>query len=136
MVLVAWAEPVENGWAQIPITVAKDYIASTTIPSGPGPFAWAKQENFVSMLEDAGWHDVRVDAFEGLAEIRIGESDDPVQRAVDFAMRIGPMASRIKDIDAPSREKLRGELYAAFERYSDKNSVKVPTKAWIIQGRA
>lgn len=136
MSLVAWAEPDQNGWAQIPLDAVRDILPSSPIGTGPGPFAWADQDNFVPILKAAGWKDVTVDPYIGRAEIRIGDSDDPITRAVDFAMRIGPMASRLKGSARELRDQIRESLYTEFEKYLDKDMVLVPTKAWIIKGLA
>jgi SAM-dependent methyltransferase len=136
MSLVAWAEPDQNGWAQIPLDAAHNLLHSPRIGTGPGPFAWANQDNFVPILKAAGWKNVIVEPYIGRAEIRIGDSDDPIMRAVDFAMRIGPMASRMKGCARELRDEIREILYIEFEKYLDKDMVLVPTKAWIIKGLA
>lgn len=136
MSLVAWGDPSENGWAQMPLDLAAEFVGSTVIGDGPGPFAWANQAAFMPMLEKSGWRNLRATAFTGVAEIRLGESDDPVQRAVDFAMRIGPMASRTKGMDKDTRAKIRALLYPELKKFLDNDAVMVPTKAWIIEGNA
>jgi SAM-dependent methyltransferase len=140
LVIVCWCAGSENGWASIPLKAAAPILGvenSAPAPSGaPGPFAWADPDYFGPILQSAGWKDLAWRSVEKHAVLSTGDDPDPVERAVQFTLRIGPMARRLEGVDAKLRSEIAQTLRGSFQNYLDAGAVKVPTKAWIITGSA
>ncbi len=137
--IVCWCSAKENGWASIPMTAARDILELQNVkqaPVGtPGPFAWADPLYFVPILEKAGWSDLTWQAVERPAIFTTGNNPDPVERAVDFTMRVGILARHLKGKPPELRDRVANSLRDVFHKYVDGDAVYVPTKAWVINGK-
>lgn len=134
-VFVAWREPARNQWASVPSTFAAEGMISPGAPSGPGPFAWEDPGTFRPLLGDAGFRIVAEHTHEFMAEIADGDDPDPVERAIAFMMRIGPMASRLKG--APEEAKVEAEAFLRrrLPRHVQGGVVRLLASAWIIEAQ-
>lgn len=135
-VFVAWRPPERNQWASVPMTFSTDGLADPGRPAGAGPFAWADPGVFRPLLEGAGFHDVRVETSEYLAEIADGDDPDPLQRAIDFMLRIGPLASRLRGTPDAARREAEVFLKSRLARHVQDGAVRLLASAWIIEARA
>ncbi|MEL7154374.1 MAG: class I SAM-dependent methyltransferase, partial [Pseudomonadota bacterium] len=135
-VFVAWREAARNQWASVPMTFSTDGAAPQGPQAGPGPFAWADPTTFVPILEQSGFTSVAYDAFEFMAEIREGDDPDPVERAANFMMRIGPMASRMKGASDQAKDEARSFLRQRLARHLQLGAVHLLASAWIITAKA
>jgi SAM-dependent methyltransferase len=138
--IVCWTAAQENGWASIPVNAANVIIGNdkqAKPPTGtPGPFAWANPEYFAPVLERAGWQNLNWKAVEIAAEIATGSDQDPIERAIQFSLRIGPLARRLAGTPPEIRTQVGLVLRETFKDYLDGDAVRVPTKAWVITGNA
>ncbi|MEM7211720.1 MAG: class I SAM-dependent methyltransferase, partial [Pseudomonadota bacterium] len=135
-VFVAWREAARNQWASVPMTFATDGAAPQGPQSGPGPFAWADPEVFTTQLQAGGFEDVQSRAFEFMAEISEGEDPDPVARASDFMMRIGPLAAKLRGASPEAKAEARTFLNQRLSRHVKDGAVRLLSSAWIITARA
>ena len=137
-VFVAWRDISRNQWASVPMTFAAEALpgARPAGAPGPGPFAWAEPATYRPVLEGAGFRDVSETAFEFMAEIGEGDDADPLDRAVAFMMRIGPLASRLKDAPPQAREEARAFLARRLARHVQDGAVRLLASAWIVRARA
>ena len=138
-VFVAWVPREENPWASLPLDAAAHLIdvpAADAVSAGPGPFAWCDPDTFNTILSDAGWRDVTWHAETHMAMMGAGDDADPLARAAEFALRIGPLASRLRGATPDLRTAVRGALINAFSPWLKDGAVQIPTSAWIIQARA
>lgn len=137
---VTWQPLAVNDWARVPILAATPVLgaAATSLePSvGPGPFAWAEPEAFVSILAGAGWRDIEWKPVERMAQISMGNKIDPVDRAVEFAMTTGPLASRTKGVPPEQRSAIANLLAPELQKHLRDDVVQLSTSAWIIEGRS
>lgn len=90
----------------------------------------------LALLRGAGWRDVRATAYDHRVPIGAGTDPDPIARAVLFACRIGPLASRIAALAPEARAAVRARLAAGFDAHLEDGAVRVPASAWIIEARA
>lgn len=138
--IVCWCDARDNGWASIPLKAARPILgADNTKPApvgSPGPFAWAGPEYFGPLLARAGWKNVAWQAIDLHASLTTGNDPDPIERAIAFTLRVGPLARRLEGVAPEIRAKIANALRDAFQNYLDGDVVRVPTKAWIITGRA
>lgn len=139
--IVCWCAAKENGWATIPLKAARPIMggqsSSPAIAGTPGPFAWADPAFFGPILEKSGWKNLKWDVVESDAEMTTGNDPNPITRAVQFSLRIGPLARSLAGAEPEVRAEIGVALARAFRDYLDEDdTVRVPTKAWIITGNA
>lgn len=138
LAVVCWASAHENDWARVPLNEAQPILgeAATQLapPSGPGPFAWSRPETFKTILTEAGWKNLTWNKVEVLAEIGTGKDPDPVERAVAFCMRIGPLAGRLQGVDPELRDQIKARLRKRLPDYLQGGVVKLASSAWVIEG--
>jgi len=138
LAIACWRAPRLNEWASLPIRLAGDLIAPAgpPTPGAPGPFAWADPDDFVPMLQGAGWRDVAATPFDHDAPIGVGDDPDPAMRAVAFACRIGPLASRLAGKPPEFRAAVKARLRSGFAPFVKDGAVRVAASAWIVTARA
>ena len=138
--VTCWREAALNGWVTVPLVAARPVLGKdvTRAPSlsGPGPFGWADPEYFAPLLRDAGWQDVQWQPVDRPARIATGNDSDPVVRAVAFVMRIGTLASRLRQVDPDTRARVAAALTEAFSPLVRDGYVEVPTAGWCITAKA
>lgn len=98
-VFTVWAEPKYNPWAMIPASVGHEILgpAEKLPPGAPGPFGWATPEIFEPILSGAGFADLSYTEHEIEMAVGYGSDEDPIDRAVALAARIGPLARRLEE---------------------------------------
>ncbi len=139
LVIVCWCAAKDNGWATIPLKAARSLLGEMPPPppaGTPGPFAWADPDFFQPILKQAGWNNIAWRAVDANAAITTGDAPDPVERAVQFTLRIGPLARRLEGMAPEKRVEIAKLVAAAYQEYLDGDVVRVPTKAWIISANA
>lgn len=138
LAIACWRSPKLNAWASLPMALAGDLVApkGPSAPGAPGPFAWADRDAFAPMLARAGWRDVAAAPFDHTAPIGVGDDPDPVARAVRFATRIGPLASRLAGQPPELRDAVKARLRDGFAPLVKDGAVRVAASAWIVTARA
>jgi SAM-dependent methyltransferase len=138
-VFVAWREVARNQWAAVPMTFVQEGLGGTVAAAGPGPFAWADPAVFRPLLEGAGFSEVRERTHEFMAEIGDGDDPDPVERAILFMTRIGPLARRLREAPDSARREATEFLRKRLARHAKDGGtgdVRLLASAWIIEARA
>lgn len=139
LAIACWRPARLNQWATLPLKLAGDLLgeAAAPAPSGaPGPFAWAEPEIFAPILTGAGWREVAWAEVDGSFAPSAGDDPDPVRRAVAFTLRIGPMASRLRDAPADIRAAVAARLEEGFAPLVSGGAVRLNWAAWVITARA
>ena len=140
LVVTCWRAAALNGWVTLPLDAARPVLGAslTAYPDagGAGPFGWADPDQVRALLAAAGWREVALTAVDREAAIGTGDDPDPVERAVLFLMRIGTLASRLRDVDRPVRAKVRAALAEACAPLVEGGAVRVPTAGWVVSARA
>ncbi len=131
-----WQAPSENLWATLPMQLLADVIPPDPRydPLAPGPFAFADPERVASILTDAGWQGVTCHALPFAMTMGVG--DDPVQSAVDFALRIGPAARSVREAGPDVEAIARTRLHAAFAEHARDGVVGLPATVWLVAAHA
>ena len=135
-VFVAWREAAVNQWASVPLTFSTDGAAPQGPKSGPGPFAWADPAVFTGALVGGGFSQIAAEPFEYMAEISEGDDPDPVARAADFMMRIGPLAAKLRGATPEAKQEARDFLHHRLARHVSDGAVRLMASAWIITARS
>ncbi|QPH53536.1 class I SAM-dependent methyltransferase [Pontivivens ytuae] len=135
-----WRAASLNGWVTIPLAAARPVLGeeATQAPpaGGAGPFGWADEAYVRDLLTGAGWSDVALTPVDREAAISTGSDPDPVARATAFTLRIGILASRLRERSEEERAAVADALAAAFAPLVREGAVRIPTAGWIVTARA
>ncbi len=93
---LCWQELGRNPWMRVPLMAAAQHVPlpEPPAPGAPGPFSLADSAGLHEILEAAGWHSVACEPLEGVLSLG-GRLD--LERAVDFALRIGPVGAAVRE---------------------------------------
>lgn len=136
LAFACWTELEANPWFSHPLEVASRQLGrpEQRHPRAPGPFALAERAYVRSILEDAGFADVRIDR----AEIAI-EVEGTVEDEAAFASTMGPAARLIReraaDPDAVART-IQAEVAGAFRPFATASGVRFPAVVLLVSARA
>lgn len=131
-----WQSPSENLWATLPTQLLADVLPPDPRydPNAPGPFAFADPEHVAAILGDAGW---QAPVFHAMPFAMVmGEGDDPVAAAVDFALRIGPAARSVREAGPEVVAIARERLAKAFADHLAEGQVGLPAAIWLVTADA
>ena len=127
---VCWRAPAENVWMMAPLQAALRYVPPPPPddPEAPGPFAFARPERIRAILTDAGFTDLRIEAWNQ----DVGGFD--LKTAVMLALRVGPLGRILRE--APEhRENVTGAVRDVLAGYDTADGVKMPSASWIVTAR-
>lgn len=125
----AWRDASENPWVSVPVQAAAPLLGTPRVPpaGAPGPFAFAAPATIRSVLGEAGWVDITIDA---LSVDRPLPGDDHLA------------AQAVLQLTPPLVEGLRARpevqddvIFAVAEALRDferDGSVVMPAAAWIV----
>ena len=131
-----WQPASDNLWATLPLQLLADVLPTQppADPHAPGPFAFADPEYTGAILSEAGWQNI---AFHALPfDMVMGEGDDPIAAAVQFALRIGPAARAVRDAGPDVEAIAQVRLAKAFAGYLADGHVALPAAVWLVSAEA
>ena len=134
-VVVCWREAVQNEWAVLPLEAASSVLGEAQTkpsPSGiPGPFAWAQEYMFTEILKQSGWS-VEAEPIDGSLVMNDPSAINPVEDAVQFAMQIGPLGSRLKGYDPAAQQAVYDALATTMRGKLKNDVIRFSTAGWVI----
>lgn len=110
--------------------VPPDPHAPRPDPLAPGPFAFADGERVERILAEAGWSDIRLDAFD--FDMVAGSGEDPVSDAIGYFSRIGPAARALAGLAGAQREALLEGIAALARANLRDGVVALGASVWIV----
>ena len=130
LVFSCWQELLQNEWIMVPAGAALAHVPFPDMgePGAPGPFALADRDRLQSVLSDAGWTDVTIDAAE--EPMRIGTSVDD---AMAFLRQSDIAARLLADVDDTAAAAALQAIEEAIEPHAGPNGVELTGRAWIVQ---
>ncbi len=139
LAIACWRTPKENEWASLPLAAAKAHLPPVPPADrfAPGPFAWSEpEETFAPMLREAGCRDLAWRPLDIEFDLANGAEGDPVEAAMQFALEIGPLSSRLRDAPDAMREAATEAVRAALAARAKGGEVRVRAAGWIVTARA
>lgn len=135
LAFVCWRKMQENEWTMLPWQVAKPFLPEQkpADPNAPGPFAFADRERTHTILTEAGFRDISIEAFNG--HMRLGTSAEDAARQLTSLM--GPTSRALKDVDEATRAKVReaiGKEIAIFQGSAPE--IAPGTACWLVRAKA
>jgi ubiquinone/menaquinone biosynthesis C-methylase UbiE len=130
LALAVWGTPERNPWISIGFGLLVERgLLPAPDPSAPSPFAMASEARTRSLLERAGFSDVRTE------EVSVGfafrDLDDYMAHATDTG---GPAALALQSLSDHDREALRTEIAAAFAAFGADGGYELPGLALTAAG--
>jgi len=134
-VVVCWREAAQNEWAVLPLQAVASVLGEARTkpsPSGvPGPFAWAEEHVFNEILHQSGWS-FEAHHFDGSLAMNTVPAINPVDDAVEFAMKVGPLGSRLKALEPDLRKDVCDALADEMRAKLQDGVVRLSTAGWVI----
>lgn len=128
LALLAWRELARNEWLCIfRATLAAGRELPEPPPGAPGPFGLADADRVRSILDQAGFEDVDLEAVDEPVEFG-SDADD----AFAFARTTGIVKGLTEDLDEATRAGALAQLRAALEQHDTGAGVLLGTSAWLI----
>ncbi len=132
---ICWRPMIENPWVLIPLRAASRHLELPTPPdpTAPGPFAFGDAERLRAILNTAGYDDVLVEKHD--SRLAIGSATD-LEKAVDFAMDIGPVSALLLEKSDETRSAVRSSIREAMQPHLTPAGVVVDWAAWLVSARS
>ncbi|PLK24314.1 trans-aconitate 2-methyltransferase [Novosphingobium sp. TH158] len=132
MIFSCFRSPQENGWAS-GLAALLPGGGPRPDPHAPGPFAFADAGRVHALLEEAGWHGVRIEARD-FAYVA-GTGDGPVADAMAFFQRIGPAAPVLRALEGEERQAILERMERWLGGNLHDSMVVFPAAAWQVTAR-
>ena len=124
LAFVCWRAFADNEWAALPMAVASEFMTHPPAdPVAPGPFAFADKKRVETILGDAGFREISIEARDSTMD-----QGATIDEAVVAALAIGPLARAASEIDEATRTKLRGRLRATIP-------MRPGAAVWLVSAR-
>lgn len=133
LAFICWRTSDDNPWATVPIDAAGALVPGAALapPHVPGPFAFVDRERVRGFLEGAGWREVAIERSD--RTMFFGET---AEEAAATALRVGPLARSVADLDEDARGRLRERLAVALAAYATPAGVALSSSCWLVAARA
>jgi SAM-dependent methyltransferase len=132
LAFVCWRSMAQNLWASAPLAAARDLLPppEPMDPDAPGPFALADDARVRSVLERAGFHDVRAERLDTVMNLGADLAD-----AVQASLSIGPLSRVASQLDEATLEKVRVKVRAALAPFQTPAGITPPGACWLVSAR-
>lgn len=130
LTFVCWRTPAENKWASVPMAAAQPLLPpqEPSDPLAPGPFAFADSTRIATILAEAGFDDIEIEAFDGHADM----GDTPGDAAAR-SLNIGPLSRAVGESDAQTRARIGDAVARALAAYQTPLGVHAPVACWFVR---
>lgn len=97
----------------------------------PGPFGLADRERTYDILKQAGFRDIVIE--KTMPRSLMGAT---VEEAVEQALNLGPLARAVKDLDEPTKDKIRDRLKPVLARHQKEDGIAPPAACWLVGAKS
>jgi SAM-dependent methyltransferase len=132
---LCWQALARNPWMRVPLEAVARHapLPPMLAPGAPGPFAFADAGRVRSILEQAGFAEVRLEPLE--RELVLG-GEPSLEGAVRFALEgVGPAVAALREASAEVRAAAARSVAEALAPYAGPQGVLLPSAAWIATAR-
>ncbi len=132
MAFVCWQPLTDNPWAAVPFEAVANVLGrpEPQPADAPGPFSFGNAARVRRILEDAGFRDVSLRAFEAT---NVFGASGSIDDAVGEIARLGPVARLLVDQDEPSVTRALEAIKTAIAPYKGpQGAVQFKAAAWIV----
>ena len=131
MCFICWQSVDKNPWVTVPLRATAEHVPPPppSAPGAPGPFAFADPVRLEGILTNAGFQQVSCSSFESV--MRMG-ANRGIEGAVDFLLRIGPVASLLREASPDSQEAAKSSIAKALAPFASGDHVDLDCATWIV----
>lgn len=97
----------------------------------PGPFGLADSARTKTILEQAGWHGVRIERATPLS--LLGAT---VEEAAEQVMNMGPLARLVRQADDATKAKVHARITPYFTQFRTAEGIAPPAACWLVEAKA
>jgi SAM-dependent methyltransferase len=135
LLCAAWRPLAENPWFRVPQQAAAPLLPPQppSDPTAPGPFALANHDRTLRILQDAGWHDVKLTRQD--VPMRFAAAGQ-TQQATDFATRVGALSRMLADESPETRASVTLAVAEALKTYDTPAGIILSGSIWLISAHA
>ena len=135
LLCAAWRPLAENPWFTVPMQAARALLPPQppADPDAPGPFAFANPDRTSGIFRDAGWRDVALTRQD--VPMRFAAAGE-IDRATEFATRVGALARMLAEVDPALRPRIRSAVADALRAYDSPAGISLSGSIWLISARA
>jgi SAM-dependent methyltransferase len=135
LAFVCWQAFPQNSWMAVPLMAAAPHVKlpAPPAPDAPGPFSFGDDQRVRSILSDAGFANVTVDALQEPVTLA---GSGGLDAAVEFAVTgVGPLAAALREAGPAAATPVRAAIREALAPYTTGDSVRLPSAAWVVSTR-
>ena len=129
LVFSCWCAMNENDWVSLPMQAARDFVPPEEPQEqyAPGQFAFADAERVQAILTEAGFRNIWIERLE--TKVNLGVD---IEDAANEALNSGALLRASAEMDAASRETIRGHLRSLMEQYVTPDGIAMPGACWLV----
>jgi SAM-dependent methyltransferase len=133
LTFVCWCPQSEVCYLWQPYQMARDLLPALdpTPDNEPGPFGLADAPRTKAILEQAGWHDVRI--ARATPPSLLGST--PAEAAVQV-MNMGPLARLLREADDATKSKVQARITPYFDQFRSAEGIAPPAACWLVEAIA
>lgn len=130
---VCWQPPQLNAWISAPFAVARPMLPPqpTLDPRAPGPFAFAEPDYVRTILDGAGFRDIRIDDL--TTSLVLGRD---VDTALEMVCEVGPLSRSFAAVDPALRAKIIAAVREPLQAALTPSGVTLGASCWIVHATA
>lgn len=133
LAFVCWRPVAENPWVAVPREVVLRHVTPPPqAPDAPGQFSFADSSRVEGILADAGFADIRFEAYD--REFTITTSRD-LDAAVEAVMVRGPAGRFLRDADEATLAKVRTDMAPVIAPLVGDAGLVLGCGVWVVSAR-
>ncbi len=129
MAFLCWQSVAANPWMAMPFAAARAYLPEPPAqdPRAPGPFAFADADYVRSILRDAGFTRIGIEAVS--ADLVLGSD---IEEALTFCARVGPLSRPLAEASKDVRARAIAAVREAFAAHAKGGAVSYGASCWVV----
>ena len=135
LTFVCWQSVDRNAWVHLPRDIVAQHIVLDgpgTKSNAPGPFAFGDEGRALSLLNQAGFDDVTVEAHE--TDVLMGGGGS-IETAVHAVTDQGPLSRVIHDAPEAVQTRIRDDLTMMLAGHQHDDGVRLGAGVWLVSAR-
>jgi hypothetical protein len=115
----------------VPLQAAYEHVPKPERPDphAPGPFAFADGDRVRRILGDAGFAAIDLMPLDLPLDVAVGGG---LEKAVPFALQVGPVSRALGGIDAATIAKVEGSIRRALVPFAEGDAVRLGSAVWLV----
>lgn len=130
---VCWQAPRDNPWMSIGGQAVAPFLPkpdSPVDPRAPGPFAFADKGYLRSILQVAGFSQIRIEGITPTLHLA-----DNLDEAMEFQGRVGPVARVLAELEGDAKAQALDAARAALAEQVTEDGINLGAACWLVTAR-